>query len=344
MAVEHRFLKACKREPLDRPPVWLMRQAGRYMPEYRELREGLTFLEFCKDPERCAQAAMLPIDMLSVDAAILFADILPILEGMGSRLAYEPGIGPVIANPIRRRRDVEQLREPVVATDSGYVLETVRRLRKQLEGRVPLIGFAGAPFTLASYMIEGKGSRNYQQVKQLMYREPATFDMLLDKLAAAVNEYLVAQVEAGAQAVQLFDSWAGVLAPAMYARFAARYARLALAGVQDRVPTILYVNGCGTLLDEMRSVGSDVLGIDWRIDLDAVRDEVGWDVALQGNLDPCVLYSQPEAIAEAVAQVIRAHGNKPGQIVNLGGGILPDIPFAHARAMVDAVVHHRWPE
>jgi uroporphyrinogen decarboxylase len=320
-----------------------MRQAGRYLPEYCELREGISFLDFCKSPQLCTQATLLPIDLLGVDAAILFADLLPILEGMGAQLDYPSGVGPVIANPVREASDIAHLQVPDPHTASGYVLEAIQLIQRALARRVPLIGFAGAPFTLASYLIEGQGSRDHRQTKRMLYREPALFDALLDKLAATVAAYLAAQIDAGVDAVMLFDSWAGVLAPAEFARFAGRYARKTIEALGARVPSILYVNGAGTLLEEMRTVGCDVLGLDWRIDIDEVRQRLGWDVALQGNLDPCLLYADPTTIINHVQRLMLAHGDRPGHIVNLGSGILPDIPVDHARALVEAVKAHRWP-
>ncbi len=336
------FLRACRQEVTERPPVWIMRQAGRYMPEYRALREGLSFLEFCKNPELCTQATLLPIDMLEVDVAILFADILPPLEGMGASLDYVAGQGPVFDNPIRDAAAIDRLRvtDPLEATP--YVLEAIKQVQRELEGRVPLIGFAGAPFTLASYLIEGQGSRDFRKVKAMMHGKPALFERLLEKIAHTIAAYLAAQVDAGVDAVQLFDSWGGCLGPAEYSRYAATYARIALEPVLGRVPTILYVNGCGTFLEAMAAVGPDVLGLDWRVDIAEARDQLGDRFALQGNLDPCVLYAPPEQIARQVRELIVRHGNRPGHIVNLGSGIFPDVPVEHARAMVDAVRAHRW--
>ncbi len=331
------FLRACRRLSVARPPVWLMRQAGRYLPGYQALRAGHDFLTFAKTPELCARAALLAVDVLGVDAAILFADILPVLEGMGAELSFHEGEGPRIANPVRCARDVDRLRVGDPEHECRYALDALRLTRTALDGRVPLIGFAGAPFTLACYLVEGGGSTDQRRVKGLMHAEPAAFARLLDTITRAVSLYVRAQVDAGADAIQLFDTWAGTLADHAYARYAGPAARQVLEGIQGRVPTILYVNGAAPPLEAMRATGADVLGIDWRIDLSRARARVGSDVALQGNIDPCALYGSCEAVTEHVRAAIARHGPTDGLIVNLGAGLFPDTPVPQAQAMVAAV-------
>lgn len=331
-----RFLKACRREPVDCTPVWFMRQAGRYMREYQAVRAKHSILEVCKTPELAAQVTLQPIDRFSLDAAIIFADILLPLEPMGISLEFAEG-GPVIHNPVRDRAAVERLR----VTDGEeleYVAQAIRQARKALAGRVPLIGFAGAPFTLASYAIEGGGSRNYIETKQIMYREPEAWHRLMDKLARMVTGYLRRQIHAGAQAVQLFDSWVGCLSPADYAEYVLPHVQLIFDGLKhEGVPLIHFGTGTAALLTMMRKAGGSVIGVDWRVNLDEAWASIGHDVAVQGNLDPVVLFAPLHEIERRVEEILRRGANRPGHVFNLGHGILPKTPVEHVAAAVDMV-------
>jgi uroporphyrinogen decarboxylase len=328
------FLAACRREPVPFTPIWLMRQAGRYMPEYRAVREKLGFLELCKSPDAAAEVTITAAERLGVDAAIIFADILLVLEPMGVGVEFTRGDGPAIARPVRTAADVDRLREVDVA-ELGFVFEAVRRARAAL--RVPLIGFAGAPFTLASYLIEGGGSRTYARTKALMFGDPGAWRALMDRLVRAVAAYLNAQIAAGAQAVQLFDSWVGCLAPADYRTHVLPHVRALMSALTPGTPVIHFGTDTAGLLEAMRAAGGDVIGIDWRIDLDAAWTRVGHDVAVQGNLDPLALLAPiPEIRARAEAILGQAAG-RPGHVFNLGHGIVPQTPVDHVRALVDAV-------
>jgi uroporphyrinogen decarboxylase len=332
-----RFLKACRREPVDWTPVWFMRQAGRYMAEYRSLRAKHSILELCKTPELAAQVTLQPIDRFPLDAAIIFADILLPLEAMGLSLEFADGEGPVIHNPISDRGSVDRLKV-VDGEELSYVAEAISLTRKSLNGRVPLIGFAGAPFTLASYAIEGGGSRNYVLTKQLMYREPDVWHKLMDKLARVVTGYLRRQIRAGAQAIQLFDSWVGCLAPGDYEEYVLPHVQLIFEGLKrEGVPLIYFGTGTSAILRQMRHAGGDVLGVDWRIHLDEAWTTVGHDVAVQGNLDPLVLFAPLHEIERRVEDILRRAARRPGHIFNLGHGILPNTPVEHVAAVVDMV-------
>ena len=332
----HPFLAACRREKTPYTPVWLMRQAGRYMEEYRKLRAEFSFLDLCKRPDLAAEITVKPVERLGVDAAILFADILLILEPMGLGLEYSKDDGPVIHGQIRSRTDVEQLQEFEPAEALPFVMETVRRARAALDGKVPLIGFSGAPFTLASYIIEGGGSRNYLKTKRLIYSDPGAWRALMERLAAAVGKYLNAQIAAGAEAVQIFDSWAGCLSPGDYQRYVLPYTRAAIAAVAG-APVIHFSTGTAGMLKQVRAAGGDVIGLDWRIHLDEGWEAVGHDVAIQGNLDPAALLAKPKEIRSRVEDILRRAGGRPGHIFNLGHGVFPETPVEHAIAMVEAV-------
>jgi len=332
-----RFLRACRREPVDCTPVWFMRQAGRYMAEYRSLRAKHSILELCKTPELAAQVTLQPVERFPLDASIIFADILLPLEAIGLSLDFTDGEGPVIHNPIRDRGSVEQLKV-VDGEELSYVAEAVSLTCRALNGRVPLIGFAGAPFTLASYAIEGGGSRTYVLTKQLMYREPDVWHKLMDKLARVVTGYLRRQIRAGAQAIQLFDSWVGCLAPGDYEEYVLPHVQLIFEGLkQQRVPLIYFGTGTSAILRQMRQAGSDVIGIDWRIHLDEAWTAVGHDVAVQGNLDPLVLFAPLHEIERRVEDILRRAAGRPGHIFNLGHGILPNTPVEHVSAVVEMV-------
>jgi len=335
-----RLIRACRRQEVDRAPVWMMRQAGRYMPEYRALRAKYDFMTMCKTPELAAEVSLQPYEILGVDAVIMFSDILVPVEAMGMKLDIIESKGPVLEDPIRAEAQIDKLIIPDPAETMPFVMETIRLLRKRLDREAPLIGFAGAPFTLASYMIEGGGTRNYAEIKRMMYQEPMTTHRLLDKLADTIILYINAQIEAGAQVVQLFDTWAGELAAADYEEFALPYERKVFEHIHRgpsglSVPAILYINGCSHILEKMVESGANVLSVDWRIDLAEAKRRVGDQVALQGNLDPCELLGTPETIAESVKEILKKGGGL-GHIVNLGHGILPMVLVENARAFIDA--------
>jgi uroporphyrinogen decarboxylase len=332
-----RFLKAARLEPTDCTPVWFMRQAGRYMKEYREVRERHGLLQMFKAPELAAEVTLQPIRALGVDAAIVFADILLPLEPMGVRLEFAPGEGPVIHNPVRTLADGEALRVADPA-ELGYVLETVRLVRRELSRNLPLIGFGGAPFTLASYLIEGGASRNFLATKGVMYSQPRLWDLVMSKLVETLAGYLVGQAREGADIIQLFDSWVGCLAPADYRDYVFPYSRRLLARLRESgIPTIHFGTGSGDLLGLMRQAGGDVLGIDWRTPLDEAWRRVGLDVAVQGNLDPVTLMAPREHLERRAREVLDAAGGRPGHIFNLGHGILPATPVDAVKALVDCV-------
>lgn len=332
-----RFLKACRREPVDCTPVWFMRQAGRYMVEYRRLREKHSILELCKTPELAAQVTLQPIDRFALDAAIIFADILLPLEPMGLSLEFAEGEGPIIHNPVRDRAAVDRLKV-IDDTELQYVMDAISLTRKMLAGRVPLIGFAGAPFTLASYAIEGGSSRNYIHTKQMMYREPETWHRLMDKFARVITGYLRRQIKAGAQAVQLFDSWVGCLSAGDYAEYVMPHVQLIFEGLKrEGVPLIHFGTGTTAILKAMRQAGGDVIGIDWRIPIDEAWAMVGYDRAVQGNLDPVTLFGPISEIERRVTDILRRAAGRPGHIFNLGHGILPNTPVENVAATIDLV-------
>jgi len=331
------FMRACRREPAPYTPIWLMRQAGRYMPEYRRVREKHSFLEMCQQPDLAAEVTVTAVERLGVDAAIIFADILLPLVPMNVGLHYESGDGPIIDRPLRSAADLDRI-APVVALESlGFVAESIRLVRRALGGRVPLIGFAGAPFTLASYMIEGGGSRQYQATKTLMYTQPATWHRMMEMIARVTADYLNMQVDAGAEVVQLFDSWVGSLGPDDYRRFVLPHTRAVIAAVPPAVPVIHFGTVTGNLLELMREAGGDVIGLDWRVDLGEAWTRLGDGVAVQGNLDPIALFAEVPEIRRRARAILDSAGGRPGHIFNLGHGILPQTPVDHVIALVDAV-------
>ncbi|HEY8445813.1 MAG TPA: uroporphyrinogen decarboxylase [Thermomicrobiales bacterium] len=336
---ESRFLRACRRLPTDATPIWLMRQAGRYMPEYRRLRERFGILEIIKQPELACEVTLQPIQAFDLDAAIIFADILPPLEAMGLELTYVRGEGPVINPPIRTAEDVARLRTPAPEEALWFTLEAIRLVRPELDRRgIPLIGFSGAPFTLAAYAVEGGPSRHFDRVKRLMMEAPDIWADLMTKLADLSGRYLLAQARAGAQALQLFDTWAGELSPADYRRFVLPYSRRAIAVAKESgVPIIHFGVNTGGLLEMLREAGADVVGVDWRISLSDARRRLGPDVAVQGNLDPVALLAPWEATRDRARLVIEDAGREPGHIFNLGHGILPQTPVDNVRRLVDYV-------
>ena len=333
----HPFLAACRRESTSYTPVWLMRQAGRYMEEYRKLRAQHGFLELCKRPDLATEITVTPVEKLGVDAAILFADILLILEPMGVGLEYSQGDGPVLHHPVRSGKDVDGLKDFNVETELSFVYEAIKKIIQDLNGKVPLIGFAGAPFTLASYLIEGGGSRNYVHTKKLIYNAPEAWKRLMERLAKLIGAYLNCQIAAGAQAVQIFDSWAGCLSPFDYEQFVQPYTKTVIDNVTPGVPVINFSTGTAGLLKHVRAAGGDVIGLDWRVNLDEGWAAVGYDVAVQGNLDPVALFAAPNEIKSRVAEILRRAGGRPGHIFNLGHGVLPETPVDHVIATVDAV-------
>jgi uroporphyrinogen decarboxylase len=334
-----RLLRACRREPVDRTPVWMMRQAGRYLKEYREIRKNVSFLDLCKNTDLAAEVSLQPYRILGVDAVIFFSDILIPVEAMGVSVALTDK-GPEIANPIRTERDAAALRIPDPAAEMPFVASILKRLRVELRDQVPLIGFSGAPWTLASYMVEGGGSKSFAEIKSLAFREPLVLHALLDKLASTVSSYLAYQIEAGAQVVQLFDTWAGELSRSDYDEFALPYTRKIFESIGTRVPRILYLNGCATLLESMATSGADVISLDWRISMAEARRRVGQRVALQGNLDPCLLLGAPERIGARTGEILVEAGPL-GHILNLGHGILPPTPVENARAFIEFAKSYR---
>ncbi|MGE5700729.1 MAG: uroporphyrinogen decarboxylase [Deltaproteobacteria bacterium] len=338
---DYRFLKACRREPVDVTPVWIMRQAGRYLPEYQKVRGKNSFLTMCKTPELAAQVTIQPVERLGVDAAILFSDILIPVEAMGVPLEFHDGKGPMLGKEIRGQADVDALSVPDPADKVPFVMEAIRILRKAFDGKVPLIGFSGAPFTLCSYIVEGGTSRNFIKLKTLMYQAPEVYRSLMGKVARTVIAYLNAQIEAGAQAVQIFDTWAGVLTPGDYEEYALPYTRQVIENLdRDKVPVIHFANDCANLLPAIRTLGVDVVAVDWRIPLDVAAAALGKDVAIQGNMDPTMLFHPPEKIDDCVRDVLRRGESAASHIFNLGHGILPPTNPEHAVAMVEAV--HRF--
>jgi uroporphyrinogen decarboxylase len=331
------FLRACRRLPTPRRPIWLMRQAGRYLPEYRAVRDKVSFLELCKNPQLCAQVMIDTVNRLGVDAAIIFADLLPILEPMGIELEFAAGEGPVIHNPVRQAAEVDRVVELESVESLGFVMETVRLTRAGLPPSIPVIGFAGAPFTLASYVIEGGSSRNYLHTKTLMYRDHGAWDALMSRLARSIVRYVNAQIAAGAQCIQLFDSWVGCLGVDDYRRFVLPHMKSLFSGITPGVPVINFGTGNPALLPAMSEAGGDVIGIDWRIELADAWRVVGYDKAVQGNLDPLVLFADREEVCRRSQAILKQTEGRPGHIFNLGHGILPQTPVDNVLALIDLV-------
>jgi uroporphyrinogen decarboxylase len=328
------FLRACRGEVTERRPVWIMRQAGRYLPEYRAVREKVDFLTLCKTPELAARVTLQPVEILGVDAAILFADILLPLEAMGAELVFAPGDGPTFPRPVRSREEIAQLRAPAVEESLGYVFDTLRLVRRELAGRVPVLGFGGTPWTLAAYLVEGGGSRHFEHLLAWSYADPAGLAELLDRIAETSLAYLSAQIDAGAQALQLFDTWGGLLDAERWRALALPPLVRVVGGLAGRVPLIYYVNGGSHLLEALADLPVDVLSVDWRQPLSRVRAKLGTRT-LQGNLDPAALLAPVPEIERRVAALLE-QGRGGGHIVNLGHGILPSTPVEHARAFVVA--------
>jgi uroporphyrinogen decarboxylase len=330
-------MRACRREPVPYTPIWLMRQAGRYMSEYRELRARVGFLEICKTPSLAAEVTVTAAERLGVDAAIIFADILLIVEPMGIELEFAKGEGPTIHNPVRTRQDVDRLREIEDVGSLEYVFDAIRQSRANLRGDLPLIGFSGAPFTLASYIIEGGGSRNYVHTKSLMYTDSGAWHALMSLIARALVKYLNAQIAAGAQAVQLFDSWVGCLSPDDYREYVLPHTRSVIRNLTPGTPVIHFGTGTSVLLELMREAGGDVIGFDWRVRLDEAWQRIGHDVAAMGNLDPVALFAGQDHIRAQAKKILQQADGRPGHIFNLGHGILPETPVENVIALVDTV-------
>lgn len=338
-----RLLRALLREPVDRTPVWIMRQAGRYLPEYRATREKAgSFMGLATDPELACEVTLQPLRRFDLDAAILFSDILTIPDAMGLGLYFVQGEGPKFERPVQDAAAIARLAVPDPNGELAYVTDAVRTIRKALDGRVPLIGFSGSPWTLATYMVEGGSSRSFGRIKAMLYEEPKAAHQLLDTLARSVTDYLNAQIEAGAQAVQVFDSWGGALSFEAFQEFSLRYMAQIVDGLKRehegrRVPVVLFSKGCNTQLEALADTGADALGVDWTISLDEARRRVGDRVALQGNLDPAVLLANPDAIRAQAEQVLASFGHGEGHVFNLGHGITPEVPPEHLGALVEHV-------
>ncbi|MBS3919615.1 MAG: uroporphyrinogen decarboxylase [Deltaproteobacteria bacterium] len=334
---QYPFLLACQRKPAEYTPIWLMRQAGRYMKEYRALRKKFSFLEMCKKPELAAEVTLQPLQKLNVDAAIIFSDILIPLEPMGVAFEFAKGEGPVFHRPIRGMKDVERLRIIEPEEETSFLMEAIRIVRRELEGKVPLIGFSGAPFTLASYIIEGGHSRNYILTKSMMYQDRPTWNRLMEKLSEVLIRYLDAQIRAGVQAIQVFDSWVGCLSPDDYEEYVLPYSKKVMDALDRSVPMIHFGTSTSALLPLMKKAGGNVIGVDWRVDLDEAWARIGYDVGIQGNLDPVVLFGPVDLIKKEVKRILNQAGGRPGHIFNLGHGILPNTPVEHVSALVEMV-------
>jgi len=332
-----RFLRACRREPVDTTPVWIMRQAGRYLPEYMAVRSKVTFIELCKSPELAAEVTLSAQRVLGVDAAILFADLLPILEPMGLDLEYARGEGPVIHNPVKTAAEVDRVVELEDVSPLQFVFDTVKLVRHDLPTDIPLIGFAGAPFTLASYIIEGGGSKNYAATKRLMYTDRGAWSALMQRLSASLVRYLNAQFDAGCQAVQIFDSWAGCLSPHDYREYVLPHTQAVIEGLSGRVPVINFLTGNPALLPLCRAAGGDVIGLDWRVELAAGWQAVGHDRGVQGNLDPATLLANLETLKRRTQDILTQAGGRPGHIFNLGHGVMPEADPEKVKALVNMV-------
>jgi uroporphyrinogen decarboxylase len=331
------FMRACRREAVPFTPIWLMRQAGRYMQEYRDVRARMDFLELCKTPSVAAEVTITAAERLGVDAAIIFADILLIIEPMGLALEFSKGDGPIIHNPVRSALDISRLREVEGVGSLDFVFEAIRQTRRGLPADLPLIGFSGAPFTLASYVVEGGASKNYVQTKTLMYNDRGAWHAMMSLISRALVQYLNAQIEAGAQAVQLFDSWVGALSPDDYRQYVLPHTRTVIQGIKPGTPVIHFGTGTAALLELMREAGGDVIGLDWRVRLSEGWKRVGYDAGIMGNLDPVTLFARPEHLQAEARNILEQAGGRPGHIFNLGHGILPETPVENVIALVQAV-------
>ncbi|MBC7473095.1 MAG: uroporphyrinogen decarboxylase [Candidatus Sericytochromatia bacterium] len=339
MSTKDFLVRAARKEPVDRVPVWIMRQAGRYMKEYMAIRKNYEFMTLCRTPELAAEISMQPIDVIGMDAGIIFSDILVPVEAMGIKVTFEKDHGPKLHNPITNYDDVVALKIPEPDVDMPFVAESIKLFREKLDDKLPVLGFSGAPWTLAAYMIEGGGSRNYTKIKSLMFNDKKTFDLLMEKTTETVVKHLYAQIKAGTSMVQIFDTWAGCLAYDDYVKYAFPYEKEVITRLKKLtdVPVTLYINGCGNILEKMVETQADVLSIDWMVDLKDAKNRVGKKVALQGNMDPCCLYGSPESVKQKTLETLNKFGKETGYIFNLGHGILPDIPVENVKVMVDTV-------
>ncbi|RYV03571.1 uroporphyrinogen decarboxylase [Shewanella sp. OPT22] len=341
-----RYLRALLKQPVDRTPIWMMRQAGRYLPEYKATRaQAGDFMSLCKNTELACEVTLQPLRRYDLDAAILFSDILTIPDAMGLGLYFETGEGPKFKRPLSTMADIQKLAVPDPEDELGYVMRAVSTIRRELKGEVPLIGFSGSPWTLATYMVEGGSSKTFEKIKKMAYSEPQALHLLLDKLADSVTSYLNAQVANGAQSLMIFDSWGGALSHHAYREFSLRYMQKIVDGLTReadgrKVPVTLFTKGGGLWLEAMAETGCDALGLDWTVDIGDARRRVGEKVALQGNMDPSVLYGTPERIDQEVQTILSSYGNGSGHVFNLGHGIHQHVDPEHAKAFIDAVVKH----
>ena len=335
------FLRACRRQPTEYTPIWLMRQAGRYLKEYRALRRKYSFLEMCKNPELAAKVTLQPVEKFKLDAAIIFSDILIPLEPMGVEFDFAKGEGPVFHHPLRQMKEVEKLRMIEPEEQTSFLMKAIRIVRKELEGKIPLIGFSGAPFTLASYIVEGGHSKSYLLTKSLMYQDRPTWDALMEKLSEVLIRYLNAQIRSGVQALQIFDSWVGCLSPYDYEEYVLPYSKKIIEGIGKSVPVIHFATSHSTLLGLMKRAGGDVIGVDWRVDIGEAWGRIGYDVAIQGNLDPVALLAPVDLIEKEVKRILDCVKGRPGHVFNLGHGILPNTPVENVAALVDMVHEYR---
>ncbi len=331
------FLRACRRQATEYTPIWLMRQAGRYMKEYRALRKKYSFLEMCKNPELAAQVTLQPIEKFKLNAAIIFSDILIPLEPMGVEFEFVKGEGPVFYHPLKEMKDVERLKVIEPEEEISFLMKAIQIVRRELTGKIPLIGFSGAPFTLASYVIEGGHSKNYILTKSLMYQDRSTWDALMEKISEVLIRYINAQIRSGVQALQIFDSWVGCLTPSDYEEYVLPYSKKVIEGVGRSVPLIHFATSSATLLKLMKRAGGDVIGVDWRINIREAWERIGYDVAIQGNLDPVILFGPMDLIEREVKRILDCVEGRPGHIFNLGHGILPNTPPDHVAALIEAV-------
>ncbi len=333
------LLRACRREPTERTPIWIMRQAGRYLPQYRKVREKADFLTMCKTPELAAEVTLQPVEIIGVDAAIIFSDILVIPEAMGMELEMRESVGPVFPKPVRDENDVKKLKQINPFEELNFVLEAVKLVKRELDGKVPLIGFSGSPWTLMTYMVEGKGSKNFSKVKSLIFNRPDLAHALLEKITLAVTDYLNAKLFSGVDAVQIFDTWGGILAPEDFREFSLKYVKKIVENLNrnNRQPVIFFPKGVHSNLKEIAETGADAISVDWTVNIGDVRRQVGESLAIQGNLDPTALYGRKDVIEKKARKVMEDYGRGTGHIFNLGHGILPDVPVENAKALVDFV-------
>lgn len=335
---EHIFIRACKRENTPRTPVWIMRQAGRYLPEYRKIREKSDFLTMCKTPELASEVTVQPVDIIGVDAAILFSDILVVPEAMGMKLELIESVGPKFADPVRNESQVQDLKIPFVEDKLSFVLEAIKLTKKRLDGCVPLIGFCGSPWTLATYMVEGGGTKDFKFIKGLIYSDPALAHRLLDKLSSVLTEYLNAKIKAGCDAVQIFDTWGGILTPWDYKEFSLKYIKKIISGLNTNgAPVIVFSRGANHSLVDIAKSGCDVVSVDWTISLKKARKKIGHKVAIQGNMEPLILNAPHDKIRTEVAKILKQYGKGPGHIFNLGHGITPEVPVENVKYSVNTV-------